>query len=172
MGQDDINGYTVAYDRDEIQFPVYVIATIGLVCVARAVYIDSLLLAALGLVALGYTYYNVPLLETGRPRLGAGQYGIFLDGLGIIAWRAIKDIEVVAVDDRGIAHRELTLTLVRPIEMALLVDWRKRSPHRYLMRLPWSQRGPTTIRVPLEVFDQPADDIEATLVRMRRFYRG
>lgn len=172
MSQDDINGYTVAYDRDEIQFPVYVVMAIGVAALARAAVIDSFLLASVGFAALGYGFYNFPLLETGRPRLGAGQYGVFLDGLGIIAWRAINDIEVAVIDHRGVVHRELNLILARPLDAALIADWRERPYHRFLMRLPWSSKDNITVRVPLDVFDQPADTILATLVRMKRFYGG
>lgn len=170
VGQDDFHGYTVAYDRDEIQFPVYAVLAIGGALLARGVMIDNIFLVAIGIAAIGYVYHNYPLLETGRPRLGAGQYGVFVEGLGIIAWRSINDIDIVAGDHRGVVHRELRLSLSRPIGSALIVDWRKRPVHRFLMRLPWASRGPTTIDIPLDVFDQPADDIHATFVRMRRFY--
>src|SRR3569832_2157810 len=90
VGQNDMHGYTVAYEREEIQFPVYVVGFVGAVMATIGVAIDNIALIALALFAFGFAYYNIPLLETGKPRIGAGQYGIFAEGLGIIAWRSIK----------------------------------------------------------------------------------
>jgi hypothetical protein len=123
------------------------------------------------LCAFGFAYYNYPLLETGRPRLGAGQYGIFAEGLGIIAWRAIKELDMVAVDMRGSTSNELRITLLEPLERALLADWRKRPIHRFLMRLPWSMAAKDVIRIPLDVLDHPADEIHANFSRTMLFYR-
>ncbi len=36
---------------------------------------------ALAVTAAGFTYYNIPLLETGRPTIGANQYGITYENL-------------------------------------------------------------------------------------------
>ena len=125
----------------------------------------------MALCAFGFAYYNYPLLETGRPRLGAGQYGIFAEGLGIIAWRAIKELDLVAVDMRGSTSNELRITLPEPLERALLADWRKRPIHRFLMRLPWSMAAKDVIRIPLDVLDHPADEIHANFMRIMSFYR-
>ena len=101
MSQNHTHGYTLAYERDELQFPVYVVALIGAGFTAAAIAFDNIFLFGVALCAFGFAYYNYPLLETGRPRLGAGQYGILAEGLGIIAWRAIKELDMVAVDMRG-----------------------------------------------------------------------
>ena len=116
MSQNHFNGYTLAYERDEIQFPVYVVALIGAGFTAAAIAFDNVFLFGLALCAFGFAYYNYPLLETGRPRLGAGQYGIFVEGLGIISWRAIKQIDLVAINLRGAANNELRITLQEPLE--------------------------------------------------------
>jgi hypothetical protein len=164
-------GYTVAYEREEIQFPVYVVAFIG-ACFGVAGYaFDNIFLIALALLAGGFAYHNFPLLETGRPRIGAGQYGIFADGLGIVSWRAIKRIELVPVDVRGSVSNELRIALQEPLDKALIADWRKRPFHRFLMRLPWSTFGGDVLRIPLDVFDRPADQIHHNFTRMRAFYQ-
>jgi hypothetical protein len=172
VSQDDINGYTVAYDQDELQFPVYVVLVIGIaLCIAAMIH-SNIILLVLGFAAICYGYYNVPLLETGRPRIGAGQYGIFIEGLGIISWRATQDIDLVAVEMRGIPQNELQITLAQPLQRALIADWRQRPMHRLLMRLPWSLTAKGVIRIPLDVFDHDAGDIHKTFVRMLRFYRS
>ena len=113
-------------------------ALIGAGFTAAAIAFDNVFLFGLALCAFGFAYYNYPLLETGRPRLGAGQYGIFVEGLGIISWRAIKQVDLVAINLRGAANNELRIALQEPLERALLANWRKRPIYRFLMRLPWS----------------------------------
>jgi hypothetical protein len=166
------NGYTLAYEGDEIQFPVYVIVAIGVAFSIAATKTGNAILFALALCAFGFAFYNYPLLETGRPRVGAGQYGIFAEGLGVVAWRAIKLIEIVPVAMRGAMSNELHIILQEPFERALLADWRKRPAHRFLMRLPWSMAAKDVIRIPLDVFDRPASEIHHNFIRMMRFYRN
>ena len=171
VSQDHLHGYTLAYEREEIQFPVYVVAFIGACFATAGAALDNIVLIALAIGAFGFAYYNYPLLETGRPRLGAGQYGIFAEGLGIVAWRAIKSIDMLPVDMRGATSNELRITMDEPLDRALLADWRKRPVYRVLMRLPWSMAGKDTIRVPLDVFDKPAEEIYQNFTRMMKFYR-
>jgi hypothetical protein len=171
VSQDDMHGYTVAYEREEIQFPVYVVGFIGAVMATIGVAIDNIFLIALSLFAFGFAYYNFPLLETGKPRIGAGQYGIFAEGLGIIAWRSIKHIEVVPIEVRGSVSNELRIMLDDPIDRALIADWRKRPFYRFLMRVPWIAAPGDIIRIPLDVFDRPADEIMHSFTRMMTFFR-
>ena len=171
LSHEPLPGYTVAYDREEIQFPVYVVGFVGVCFVAAGFVLDNVFLIALALVAFGYAYHNYPLLETGRPRIGAGQYGIFAEGLGIVSWRAVKQIDLAFVEIRGSVSNELRITLQEPFERALLADWRKRPVHRFLMRVPWAISGKDVLRIPLDVFDHPAKDVHRTFLRMMTFYR-
>jgi hypothetical protein len=171
VGHDQLPGYTVAYERGEIRFPVYVVAFIAACLATIGAATDNIILIAIALLAFGYAYHNYPLLEVGRPRIGAGQYGVFAEGLGIISWRAIKAIDLMPVDMRGARSNELRITLGAPLDRALLADWRKRPLHRLLMRLPWAMSGADIVRVPLDVFDQPAEDIFSNVTRMMKFYR-
>ncbi len=166
-----MHGYTVAYERDEIQFPVYVVGFIGAVLATIGFAIDNIFLIALSLFAFGFAYYNFPLLETGKPRIGAWQYGIFAEGLGIISWRSIKQIEMVPVEIRGSVSNELRISLQDPFDRALIADWRQRPYYRFLMRLPWTTGPENTIRIPLDVFDQPAEEILHSFTRMMGFFR-
>ncbi len=171
VSQDDMHGYTVAYEREEIQFPVYVVGFIGAVLATTGVATDNIVLIALSLLAFGFAYYNYPLLETGTPRIGAGQYGIFAEGLGILAWGSIKQLELIPIDIRGATSNELRITLEDPLDEALLADWRPRPLYRQLMRLPWATGRGGIIRIPLDVFDRPADEIMNSFERMMGFYR-
>lgn len=172
MSSEQITGYTVAYERDELSFPVYLLAGIAFALVAGGLYKQMPLLVVLGFVPLTGFYYNLPLLETGRWRIAAGQYGFVLEGLGLIDWRAIDGIDLVTKDERGASSYELHVDLKVPVAKALILDWRRRSFLRSLMRLPWSWAAPRKIRVPLDIMDKPAAEIHATLQRMWRYYRG
>ena len=71
---------------------------------------------------------------------------------------------------RGSIDHELLITLEDPLERALLVDWRRRPFYRFLMRLPWSLKG-SVIRIPLDAFDRPPEEIAQSFTRMMGFYK-
>ena len=172
VSDDPIGGYLVAYEQDELQFPVYLLAVIAVAFVAAGLVKGIPILTALAIAPLTGFFYNIPLIETGRWRLGAGQYGLLLEGMGLIDWRAIGAIDLIGRTERGSVSQELHVELKVPVGQALILDWRRRSFVRGLMRLPWSWAAADTIRIPLDVMDKPADEIHRTFLRMWRFYRG
>lgn len=171
LNQAPPQGYTVTYEQEELQFPVYVVGFVGACFAVAGAALDNVFLIALALFAWGFAFYNFPLLEKGKPRIGAGQYGVFAEGLGIIAWHSIKQMDVIAAEVRGSMHNELLIKLQDPLDRALLADWRKRPFHRFLMRLPWKMAGKDVLRIPLDIFDHPAEEIRDNFMRMMVFYR-
>lgn len=121
--------------------------------------------------AAGVAYYYYPLTERRKPRLGAGQYGVFVDGLGLISWRAIADIDTISFTSRLAQTHELRITLNRPLDDALLADWRKLPLWRMLMKLPWHMPSDEVVCIPLEPFDPPAREIRSQFVQLRDHYR-
>lgn len=168
----DFGGYTVRYGHEKGQFRVFVLSAIGIAFSVSAFYMGSEILLAIGVAALGTAYYFFPLIESERPRLGANQYGVFIEGLGLIGWRSIEDISTVHIAVRTMMTHELQIKLTQPLEGALLADWRRMPIYRLLMRLPWTMSHNNTIRVNLEPFADPPDEIERTLKRMQRHYRS
>ena len=65
-------------------------------------------------------------------------------------------------------YRTLNMTLTS----ALVVDWRKQPFFRSLMRLPWSMTHSNVVRMNIDPFDHPPDEIHRTLTRMWRHYRS
>ena len=171
-GNSDMTGYTVAYGRDEAPFPVYAAATIATILIVGGLFKANAVLIGLGLVAGGFAYYNLPLAEVGRPRIGANQYGVFIEGFGIIAWRSIDRIDLIQIAVRAVTLNELQITLKQPLARALIADWRKMPFYRQLMRLPWSMTYNNMIRIALDAFDKEPDEIHRTFLRMWRYYRG
>lgn len=169
--QDDIDGYTIAYEREELQFPVYVVIATGTALLTLAVSRGNLFVFMLGSAAMCFAYHNFPLLETGRPRLGAGQYGLFLEGLGVIAWRSINSIDLVSTPARGAIDSNMLISLNEPLERALIADWRTRPFYRLLMRLPWTSDG-CNINIKLGILDRPAEEIHRNFSRLWRYCRA
>ena len=165
-------GYSVAYKRDDTHFPVYVTGGMAAVFFAVALIADNTIWLALAVAAAGFTYYNLPLLETGRPTIGANQYGIFIQAFGLIRWRAIKRIDLVPIAERAMIVHELQIALSAPLGSALVADWRKQPLYRSLMRLPWRMDHNGVVRVNVDPFDRPADEIHRTFLRMWRYYRS
>ena len=172
LDEGNVGGYSVAYSRDDTCFPIYITAALALIFVTTS-WISGepywLLLAA---AAAAFTYYNIPLLEAGRPTIGANQYGIFLQAFGLIRWRAIARIDLAEIAERAMTVHELQIVLSTPLGSALVVDWRKQPAWRRLMRLPWRMNHSNMVRVNLEPFDQPPDVIHHTFLRMWRYYRS
>ena len=104
-------------------------------------------------------------------RLGANQYGLFIDGFGLLGWRAISDITLVTYSVRTLEMEELHIKLKQPVSSALLADWRRLPIWRLLMRLPWTMGYDNIVRINLQPFALPADEICRTIQRMWRFYR-
>lgn len=172
MNETEISGYKVAYGRDETQFPVYVLAVATTLLFLAFVYYGGFLLLMAFALAAAATYYNYPLIETGQPRIGANQYGVFIDGFGVIGWRAIDKVDLVPIAFRVMTFNELQIGLKQPLHKALVADWRKMPTYRLFMRVPWKMTHNNVIRVNLEVFDQDPEEITRTLQRMWRHYRS
>src|ERR1700737_2096984 len=157
QNEGNVGGYSVAYSRDDVYFPVYITAAFALIFVTAAWIMGAAYWLVPAAAAAAFTYYNVPLLETGRPTIGANQYGIFIQAFGLIRWRAVERIDLVQIAERATTAQELQIVLNAPLGSALVADWRKQPVHRLLMRLPWWMDQNGAVRIKLEPFDQPAD---------------
>jgi hypothetical protein len=172
LDEKNVGGYSVAYARDDTYFPVYITAALAAIFVTAAWITGTVYWLLAALAAAAFTYYNLPLLETGRPTVGANQYGIFLQAFGLIRWRAIERIELAQIAERAMTVHELQIVLNAPLSSALVVDWREQPRYRRLMRLPWRMSHNNMVRVNLEPFDQPPEIIHRTFLRMWRYYRS
>lgn len=169
---DEISGYTVCYDREEAPFPVYFCGVLAAALLTGAFVSGYWIFFFLGLAAFVFAYYNFPLAEKGRPRIGANQYGIFIDGFGIVQWRAVDRIDLVQIAFRSLTLHELQIGLKMPLASALIVDWRKVPWWRLPMRLPWKMAHNNVVRIKLDPMDHTPEEIQRTLQRMWRHYRS
>ena len=172
LDERNAGGFSVAYKRDDTYFPVYVTAALAAIFLTAAWITGAIYWLPLAAAAAGFTYYNIPLLEIGRPTIGANQYGIFIQAFGLIRWRSIERIDIVEIAERAMTVHELQIVLGAPLGSALVTDWRKQPAYRLLMRLPWRMDQSGSVRVNLEPFDQPPEVIHRTFLRMWRYYRS
>ena len=163
-------GYVLAYGEHASYFHFNVMALLSAILFALFVMTAFAPLLVLIFAAGCTAYYYYPLKEK-TPRLGAWQYGMFIDGLGLIPWRVIDDIKLVTFTSRFAQTHELEIYLKHALEKALYADWRKLPVWRLLMKLPWAMKDERTVRVPLEPFSPPARDIHRQLKRMMDYYR-
>ncbi|WP_156150846.1 hypothetical protein [Hyphomicrobium sp. 99] len=166
------NRYTVAYDREEIQFPVWILMIFGGVFFYASVAKGSVTYLLMSAVFASLAYYSYPLLETGRVRLAADRDGLFIEGLGHFAWRAIGAIDAVELVVRGNVYTEAEISLLEPLAIALGRDAPKVPLRRRLMRKPFYLTSRSKVRVPLDIFDRTPEDIIGSLRRIWLFNRG
>src|ERR1700694_1674301 len=124
LDERNAGGYSVAYRRDDSNFPVYVTAALAAMFFTAAWITGAAYWLALAVAAAAFTYYNIPMLETGRPTIGANQYGIFIQAFGLIRWRAIERIDLVQIAVRAVTRQELLVVLNATLGSALVADWR------------------------------------------------
>jgi hypothetical protein len=172
MDDREAGGFTAAYRHDDISFPVIVMAVAAVGFATTAFVTSHAFRLIFGVGGAAATYYNIPLLETGRPAIGADQYGIFIQGLGLIRWRAIERVDLVPIADRAGTIHELHIALLTTLGSALVVDWQARPLHRMLIRSPWSMSCKNIIRIYLDPLNQPPEEIHQTLLRMWKYYRS
>jgi hypothetical protein len=163
-------GYVLAYAADAADFPVNVMAVLSGICFLLFVVTGYAPLLAPAFATGCTAYYHYPLREK-TPRIGAWQYGVFIDGLGLIPWRVIADIKCVTFTSRFAQAHEMQIHLKAPIEKALYADWRRLPLWRLLMKLPWVLKDDTVVRISLKSFDVPGPEICSRFRTMWEYYR-
>jgi hypothetical protein len=162
-------GFILPYSQSEAA-RFHVLAAITAATFAAWLTWGYQILSITAILACCSAYYFFPFTEN-RPRLGGNQYGLFVDGFGLIAWRSIADISLVTYSVRTLEMEELHIKLKQPANAVLLADWRRLPSWRLLMRLPWRMGYDNIVRINLQPFAPPAEEIARTMQRMWRFYR-
>jgi hypothetical protein len=165
------DGFSLAYARDAGDLRFNVMAFLAVLSAGAFAYAGFQALLVFAVATGCAAYYFFPLKER-RARLGANQYGVFIDGFGLVSWRAIGEIKRVTFATRLMETSELQFVLRQPLESALLADWRRLPVWRLLMKLPWSMGYDNIVRINLEMFDPPPDEILRTFQRMWKYYGG
>jgi len=163
-------GFALPYGKESGGFRFYFMAFVALLCFGLYFTLGGRLLLPAGIASASVAYYFYPLIE-GRPRIGANEYGIFCDGLGLIPWREVNDILLRVFAVRTMANKELHIELKRDLDHALIADWRRQPLYRILMKLPWKLGPDNVVRIKLEPFEPAPERIHAKMTSLWEFYR-
>lgn len=163
--------YNLPYGADAGDFRFNVMAILTLVAGVLFVAEPYNAILVFGFATGCTAYYFYPLVEKKKPRIGAGQYGVFIDGFGLISWRAISDVQLITYATRFNEEHELQFRLRTSLDRALLADWRDMPIWRLLMKLPWTMSHENVVRIALAPFAQPPEDIHRQFERLWRYYR-
>ncbi len=163
-------GFHLRYGKDagDFRFNIMAILTVLMGVLFAATRYDAILVFAAVTGAAAYYFY--PLMEK-KPRIGAGEYGVFIDGFGLIAWRSIGDIQLVTLATRFDETHELQIHLKTSLGQALVADWRRLPVWRLLMKLPWSMTPDNVVRIALAPFAPPPEYIHGQFMRLWKYYR-
>jgi hypothetical protein len=165
------NGFAIGYARGKGTFRVYITTALALAFGAVAFTTGSRIALVLAATFAVMAFYFFPLIEEGKARLGANQYGIFIEGFGLISWRGIRDVKVATRAIRSITVHELHIHLSRPITEAVIADWRQTMPYyRLLMRLPWKMPSDEVISIDLEPFESGPEEIVRQFKRRQSYF--
>lgn len=164
--------FAVGYAPGKGQFRVYLTALAGIASAAGFIAWGNGVALALAVFFGCASFYFYPLIESERARIGAGEHGIFIEGFGVIPWRAVGDIALRSYAVRTMINEEIQITLSRPLSQALMSDWRSLPWPRLLMRLPWSMTSDNVVHIKMEPFAGTAEGTHARLMNLWRRYRG
>jgi hypothetical protein len=163
--------YNLPYGPDAGDFRFNVMAILTVLAIVLFLSTGYQTPLVIGVITGCTAYYFYPLMEKKKPRIGAGQYGVFIDGFGLISWRAISDVQLVTYATRFSEEHELQFRLRTSLDRALLADWRSLPVWRLLMKLPWTMSHENLVRIPLAPFAPPPEEIHRQFERLWRHYR-
>lgn len=170
MSEPPHSGFALAYAKDKGSVRVYIAFAMGALFAAFWILRGSEIPLIFALLCFSTAYHFYPLVENGKPRIGAGEHGVFIEGFGILPWRSIQDISLSTYAIRSIEVNELQIKLARSLPAALSADWRKMPLHRLAMKVPWRMGSDNTIRINLEPFPGEPEEICAAFQRRRQFF--
>lgn len=163
--------FTVGYKRGSGEVTVFGNLALGAIFISTGFLTGLPLLSVAGLAPIAYAYRSYPMLEAGRPQLGANADGLYIDRIGFIDWKAIRMTEIGQNPKETKDRVLLNVLLTRPTGDAVTKAQKIPVWKKYMMRN-WkrSQRehGRELIAVNLQTLDADPDDI---LSRIRTFKR-
>ena len=115
-------------------------------------------LYVLTVLALILSFYFFPLVEIRRPQLGANDDGLFIAGIGFIAWAEIAHLELFNSAVRQIRLSTLIVTLHRPLEEAVAKP-ESTAWYRALMTRAYTRKGDKCLKVPLHPMKGTPEEI-------------
>lgn len=161
--------FTVGFNRGQSEGIVYGSLLLGILFAVIGIVGGLPLLAVAAIAPLGIAYWHYPMIEKGRPQLGANEDGLYVERIGFIDWAAIRMTDVKRTSVRNIELVRLDVLLTRPLDNAVTKSqtfpvWKK-----FMMRN-WKrtprEHGRELIAINLHTL---AADPEEILSRIRAF---
>lgn len=111
--------FTVGYERNNSEAIVFGCLIFGVLFLIVGVVGKVPLLAIAGIAPLATAYWHFPMIDKGRPQLGANEDGLYVERIGFIDWGAIRMAEINRSKARNIDQVKLNVLLTRPITDAV-----------------------------------------------------
>lgn len=111
--------FTVGFNHGQSAGIVYGSALLGVLFAVIGLVAGLPLLALAGLAPLAMAYWHYPMIEKGKPQLGANEEGLYVERIGFIDWAAIRMTDVKRTSARNMELVRLDVLLTRPLENAV-----------------------------------------------------
>ncbi|GGB51584.1 hypothetical protein GCM10011316_24510 [Roseibium aquae] len=154
--------FAIGFERANGTGIVFGAAFLAVVLLAIGLASGQTLLAFAALAPLGIALWHYPMIEKGKPQLGANPDGLFVERIGFIDWGSIRMIDLSRTSVRNIELVKLNVLLNRSLDAA--VAQKQKFPFwKTLMMRNWkvSQRehGRSLLSIDLHTLTHDPDEI-------------
>ncbi|MHA7774088.1 hypothetical protein [Roseibium sp. M-1] len=161
--------FTVGFNRGQSAGIVYGSLVLGVLFAAIGVAGGLPLLAFAAIAPIAIAYWHFPMVENGKPQLGANEDGLYVERIGFIDWAAIRMTDVKHNKVRNRDQVRLDVLLTRPLNDAVAKAqtfpvWKKFMMRNW-KRIP-REHGRELIAINLHTLAADPDEI---LSRIRSF---
>lgn len=98
---------------------VYAAATMAILLIIVGYARQDAIMMILSLMPIAASAYHLPAMQNINPQLIVSDEGIFVDGLGVIPWNAISEVELFNADPEETEDSELILKTSEALEYIL-----------------------------------------------------
>lgn len=111
--------FTVGFNRSQSESIVYGSLILGILFAVIGIVGNLPLLALAALAPLAIAFWHYPMIEKGKPQLGANEDGLYVERIGFIDWAAIRMTDVKRTSVRNIELVRLDVLLTRSLDDAV-----------------------------------------------------
>ncbi|PVB62993.1 hypothetical protein [Labrenzia sp. 011] len=111
--------FTVSFNRSQSEVIFYGCLVLGVVFAAISAFTGIYLLAMAAAAPIVIAYWHYPMIERGKPQLGANEEGLYVERIGFIDWSAIRMTDVKRKTVRNVEQVRLDVLLTRPLDNAV-----------------------------------------------------
>jgi len=172
LDERNVGGYSVAYRRDDIHFPVYITAALAAVFFTAAWITGAAYWLALAVTAAGFTYYNILVGDRAAHHWRQSVWHLYpsLRADPVASHRAYRSrSDRRARDDRPRSYRLCSTHLSTALSLSTGASSRS---NRFADALAVVHGPPRRGAGQVRTVRPAADEIHRTFLRMWRYYRS